>query len=78
VSAHASVCCPGDGFTMGMSDLFQDSIDFFRPDEWLGILVIDPHELIDCSDEFRDAAENSTTNAFPRDLSEPSRHKVQP
>ena len=61
-----------------MSDLFQDSIDLFRPDERFGVLVVDPDEIFDCRDEFRDAAENPATNAFARDLCEPSLHQVQP
>jgi hypothetical protein len=61
-----------------MSDLLQDRIDLFRPDERFGILVVDPDEIFDCRDEFRDAAENPATNAFARNLSEPSLHQVQP
>ena len=70
------VWCPDVGFTM--SDLFQDGVGLFRPDERFGILVSDPDEIFDRHDEFRDAAENSATNAFPRDLSEPPLHQVQP
>ena len=61
-----------------MSDLFQDRIDLFRPDERFGILVVDPDEIFDRGDEFRDAAENPATNAFARDLCKPSLHQVQP
>ena len=61
-----------------MSDLVQDGINLFRPDERLGILVVDPDEVFDRRDEFRDAAKDPTTNALPRDLSEPSLHQVQP
>ena len=68
--------CPDDGFTM--SDLLQDRIDLFRPDERFGILVVDLDEIFDRGDEFRDTAENPATNAFARDLSEPSLHQVQP
>jgi hypothetical protein len=57
---------------------FQDGIDLFRPNERLGILVVDPNELFYCHDQFLNTAENSSTNAFPRDLSEPSLHQVQP
>ena len=70
------VWCPEDSFTM--SDLFQDRIYLFRPDERFGILVVDADEIFDCGDEFRDTAENPATNAFPRNLSEPSLHQVQP
>ena len=61
-----------------MSDLLQDRVDLFRPDERFGILVVDLDEIFDCGDEFRDTAENPATDAFARDLSEPSLHQVQP
>jgi len=66
------VWCPEDGFSM--SDLLHDSIDLFRPAGWFRILFFDPDKIFDC----RDAAENPATNAFPRDLSEPTLHQVQP
>jgi len=59
-----------------MGDLFQDGIDFFRPDERLGIVVVGPDEVLDSHDEFLDIAENTATNALPRNLSEPSFHEI--
>jgi hypothetical protein len=30
-----------------MADLFQDVFDLFGPNEWFGIVVVDPNKFID-------------------------------
>ena len=57
---------PEDGFTR--SDFLQDRIDHFHPDERVRILIVEPDEIFDCRDEYRDAAESPATNAFARIL----------
>ena len=50
-----------------MTDLFQDRIDHFRPDERFGILIVDPDEILDRRDEFRDAVVKRPHVENPRD-----------
>ena len=61
-----------------MLDLLQNVVDGFGPHERLGILVIEPNELVDCRDPLRHALEDAAPNALARDLPEPPLDKVQP
>ena len=60
-----------------MSDLFEDLVDAFGPDEgfWIGVVVIDIK--LDGLDEIGDALEGSASDAFG-DFSKPTLHEVKP
>ena len=61
-----------------MSDLFQDGVNFFRPNEWLRILVVYSDKFFDGSNQIRYATEHATPNTFAGDLSKPPFNKIEP
>ena len=61
-----------------MLDLLQNVVDCFGPHERLGVLVIEPNELVDRRNQLRHAFEDALPNALARDLPEPPLDEVQP
>ena len=61
-----------------MLDLLQNVVDGFGPHERLGVLVIEPNELVDRRDQLRHAREDASPNALARNLPEPPLDEVQP
>ena len=61
-----------------MSDLFQDSVNLFCPNEWLGIRVVYSDKLFDGSDQIRYATEDAAANTLAGDLPKPPFNKIEP
>ena len=61
-----------------MSDLFQDGVNLFRPNEWFRIRVVYSDKLFDGSDQIRYATEHATSNTFAGDLPKPPFNKIEP
>ena len=66
--------CRNHGVTM--RDLLQTVVDGLGPHDGLGVLVIEPNELVDCHPQLRHAVEDASPNA--RALTEPLLDEVQP
>lgn len=67
------VWCLNHGFTM--LDLFQNVADGFGPHERLGVLVMEPDELVDGRNQLRHTREDTAPNALARDL--PNHHSTR-
>src|SRR5665811_1401249 len=61
-----------------MSDLFQDGVNLFRPDEWFRIRVVYSDKFFDGSNQIRYATEHATPNTFAGDLPKPAFNKIEP
>lgn len=61
-----------------MSDLFQNGVNLFCPNEWLRIRIVYLDKLFDGSDQIRYATEHATTNTFAGDLPKPPFNKIEP
>ncbi len=61
-----------------MSDLGQDSVNLFGPNEWVRIRVVYSNELFNGGDKIRCAAERATSNTLAGDLPKPSFNKIEP
>ena len=61
-----------------MSDLFQDSVNLFRPNEWFGICVVYSDKFLDGSDQIRHTLEHTTANTLAGDLPKPPFNKIEP
>jgi len=61
-----------------MSDLGQDSVNLFGPNEWFRIRVVYSNELFNGGDKIRCAAERAASNTLAGDLPKPSFNKIEP
>ena len=61
-----------------MSDLFQDGVNVFRPNEWFWICVVHSDILFDGKHQIRYAAEHTTANTLAGDLPKPPFNEIQP
>lgn len=61
-----------------MLDLLQNVVDCFGPHERLGVLVIEPNELLHGRDQLRHALKDALPNALARDFTEPPLDEIQP
>lgn len=56
----------------------QDSVNRFRPNEWLGVGVVYSDKLFNGSNQIRYATEHATANTFAGDLPKPPFDKIEP
>lgn len=70
------VYCYSNGFTM--SDLVQDRVNFFGPNEWFRIRVVYSDKFFDVRNQIRYATEHATPNTFAGDLPKPAFNKIEP
>ena len=61
-----------------MSDLSQDGVNLFRPNEWFGIRVVYSDKLFNGKHQIRYAAERTTPNTLSSDLPKPPFNKIEP
>jgi hypothetical protein len=59
-----------------MSDLFEDLVDTFGPDEWFGMGVVVIDIELDGCDEIGNAFKGTASNAFSCDFSKPTLDEV--
>ncbi len=61
-----------------MSDLVQDRVNFFGPNEWFRIRVVYSDKFFDVRNQIRYATEHATPNTFAGDLPTPAFNKIEP
>ena len=63
---------------IGANDFLKDVIGACSPDKRLGIFVMHDDAILDCADQFRDAAEHAAAQTFGCDVTEEALNHVQP
>lgn len=71
------VSCIGNAFAVTLEG-FEDVVGGLRPDEGLGIVVVDGKVVLDGLQEFPGAAVASAPDLLVRDLGEPTFDLVEP
>jgi hypothetical protein len=71
------VCRPGDSRAKSL-ELFKDRVGRGSPDEWSGVSVVGPYELLDSGDQLLDAGKAATSNRSLCDDPKPAFHLIRP
>ena len=61
-----------------MADFVEYLVNFFSPDKWFRLLIIDVNEFFNGSNEFWDASKHPPLDPLPGQFGEPAFDQVQP